>query len=140
MSFFKRVRKVDSVNEELPEEVCRDVASVCEELAEDPFVEVHVFQGGSVVYITRSQKKIKQFSLVIDDQMKFESIEPTPRVPFLFRAKSLKVLCCLSLLIWQLRMGVESIKDIPVPCPKVLILRETARKTQTFRSNSINRL
>jgi len=139
-TLFQTRDEVDSVNEELFEEVFRDIAPVSEELAEDPFVKVYVFQGSSVVHVARSEEKIKQFPLVIDDQMKFESIEPTPRVPFLFRVKSLKVLCCLSLLIWQLRIGVESIKDIPVPCPKVLILRETARKTQTFRSNSINRL
>ena len=109
---------MDSVNEKLFKEVCRDVASVCEELAEDPFVEVHVFQGGSVVYITRSQKKIKQFSLVIDDQMKFESIEPSKGI-FPFWVISLKDLCCFSLLIWQLRMSVESIKEIPVHFPKI---------------------
>ena len=50
---------MDSVNEELFEEVFRDIAPVTEELPEDPFVEVHVFQGSSVVDITRSKKKIK---------------------------------------------------------------------------------
>ena len=51
--------KVDSVNEKLFKEVFRDIAPVSEELPEDPFVEVHVFQGGSVVYIARSQKKTR---------------------------------------------------------------------------------
>ena len=80
---------MDSVNEELFEEVFRDIASVSEELPEDPFVEVHVFQGGSVVYITRSQKKVKQFSLVINDQVEFESIEP-PKRAFPFPGKFLE--------------------------------------------------
>ena len=50
---------MDSVNEELFEEVFRDIAPVSEELPEDPFVEVHMFQGGSVVYIALSQKKTR---------------------------------------------------------------------------------
>ena len=67
----------------------RDIPPVSEELPENPFVEVHVFQGGSVVHIARSQKKIKQFSLVIDDQLKFESIEPSKGV-FSFPGKILE--------------------------------------------------
>ena len=58
-TLFQTRDEVDSVNEELFEEVFRDIVSVSEELPEDPFVEVHVFQGGSVVYITRSQKKTR---------------------------------------------------------------------------------
>ena len=58
-TLFQTRDEVDSVNEELFEEVFRDIASVSEELPEDPFVEVHVFQGGSVVYITRRQKKTR---------------------------------------------------------------------------------
>ena len=74
---------MDSVNKELFEEIFRDIPPVSEELPEDPFVEVHVFQGGSVVYIARSQKKVKQFTLVINDQVEFESIEPPKRAfPF----------------------------------------------------------
>ena len=80
---------MDFVNEKLFKEVFRDIASVSEELPEDPFVEVHVFQGGSVVYITRSQKKVKQFSLVINDQVEFESIEP-PKRAFPFPGKFLE--------------------------------------------------
>lgn len=49
---------MDSVNEELLEEVFRDVASVSEEFTEDPFVEVHVLQGDSVVHIARSEKRV----------------------------------------------------------------------------------
>jgi len=56
-TLFQTRDEVDSVNEELFEEVFRDIDPVSEELPEDPFVEVHVFQGGSVVYIARSQKK-----------------------------------------------------------------------------------
>ena len=56
-TLFQTREEVDSVNEELFEEVFRDIAPVSEELPEDPFVEVHVFQGGSVVYIARSQKR-----------------------------------------------------------------------------------
>ena len=80
---------MDSVNEELFEEVFRDIAPVSEELSEDPFVEVHVFQGRSVVYIARSQKKVKQFSLVINDQVEFESIE-SPKRAFPFSGKFLE--------------------------------------------------
>ena len=58
-TLFQTREEVDSVNEELFEEVFRDIAPVSEELPEDPFVEVHVFQGSSVVNITRSKKKIK---------------------------------------------------------------------------------
>ena len=58
-TLFQTREEVDSVNEELFEEVFRDIAPVTEELPEDPFVEVHVFQGSSVVDITRSKKKIK---------------------------------------------------------------------------------
>ena len=58
-TLFQTREEVDSVNEELFEEVFRDIAPVTEELPEDPFVEVHVFQGSSVVNITRSKKKIK---------------------------------------------------------------------------------
>ena len=49
---------MDSVNEELLEEVLRNVASICEELAEDLFVEVHKFQGRSVIHVARSKKKV----------------------------------------------------------------------------------
>ena len=45
-TLFQTREEVDSVNEELFEEVFRDIAPVSEELPEDPFVEVHVFQGG----------------------------------------------------------------------------------------------
>ena len=153
---------MDSVNEELFEEVFRDIAPVSEELAEDPFVKVYVFQGSSVVHVARSEEKIKQFPLVIDDQMsstlpgvrrkpeqfslvlngqvEFEAIEPPKRAFPFPGTNSLKVLCCFSLLIWQLRMGVESIKDMPVHCPKAFIFRKTASGIQTFRSNSTNRL
>ena len=48
---------MNSVNEELLEEIFRDVATVCEKLAEDSFVEVYDFQGRSVVYVVRSEKK-----------------------------------------------------------------------------------
>ena len=58
-TLFQTREEVDSVNEELFEEVFRDIPPVSEELPEDPFVEVHVFQGSSVVNITRSKKKIK---------------------------------------------------------------------------------
>ena len=58
-TLFQTRDEVDSVNEELFEEVFRDIDPVSEELPEDPFVEVHVFQGGSVVYIARSQKKTR---------------------------------------------------------------------------------
>ena len=58
-TLFQTCDEVDSVNEELFEEVFRDIAPVSEELPEDPFVEVHVFQGDSVVYIARSQKKTR---------------------------------------------------------------------------------
>ena len=50
-TLLQTCNKVDSVNEELFKEVFRDIPPVSEELPEDPFVEVHVFQGGSVVYI-----------------------------------------------------------------------------------------
>ena len=42
-ALFQTCDEVDSVNEELFEEVFRDIAPVSEELPEDPFVEVHVF-------------------------------------------------------------------------------------------------
>ena len=58
-TLFQTRDEVDSVNEELFEEVFRDIAPVSEELPEDPFVEVYVFQGDSVVYIARSQKKTR---------------------------------------------------------------------------------
>ena len=58
-TLFQTREEVDSVNEELFEEVFRDIAPVYEELPEDPFMEVHVFQGDSVVYIARSQKKTR---------------------------------------------------------------------------------
>ena len=58
-TLFQTREEVDSVNEELFEEVFRDIAPVSEELPEDPFVEVYVFQGDSVVYIARSQKKTR---------------------------------------------------------------------------------
>ena len=58
-TLFQTCDEVDSVNEELFEEVFRDIAPVSEELPKDPFVEVHVFQGDSVVYIARSQKKTR---------------------------------------------------------------------------------
>ena len=45
-TLFQTRDEVDSVNEELFEEVFRDIAPVSEELPEDPLVEVHVFQGG----------------------------------------------------------------------------------------------
>ena len=56
-TLFQTRDEVDSVNKELFEEVFRDIAPVSEELPEDPFVEVHVFQEGSVVYIAQSQKR-----------------------------------------------------------------------------------
>ena len=56
-TLFQTHEEVDSVNEELLEEVFRDVATVCEKLAEDSFVEVYNFQGRSVVYVARSEKK-----------------------------------------------------------------------------------
>ena len=58
-TLLQTCNKVDSVNEKLFKEVFRDIAPVSEELPEDPFVEVHVFQGDSVVYIARSQKKTR---------------------------------------------------------------------------------
>ena len=58
-ALFQTCDEVDSVNEELFEEVFRDIAPVSEELPEDPFVEVHVFQRSSVVYIARGQKKTR---------------------------------------------------------------------------------
>ena len=58
-TLFQTRDEVDSVNEELFEEVFRDIVPVSEELPENPFVEVHVFQGGSVVYIAQSQKKTR---------------------------------------------------------------------------------
>ena len=89
LTLFQTRDEVDSVNEELFEEVFRDIAPVSEELAEDPFVKVYVFQGSSVVHVARSEEKIKQFPLVIDDQMKFEFIEPS-KDTFLFSDKFLE--------------------------------------------------
>ena len=58
-TLFQTREEVDSVNEELFKEIFRDIPPVSEELPEDPFVEVYVFQGDSVVYIARSQKKTR---------------------------------------------------------------------------------
>ena len=49
--------EVYAVNKELFEKIFRDIPPVTEELPENPFVEVYVFQEGSVVYIVRSQKR-----------------------------------------------------------------------------------
>ena len=42
-TLFQTRDEVDSVNEELFEEVFRDIAPVSEELTEDSFVEAHIF-------------------------------------------------------------------------------------------------
>ena len=77
---------MNSTDKKLFEEVFRDIAPVSKELPEDSFVEIHVFQGGSIVHVARSQKEIKQLTLVINDQVEFESIEP-PRCAFPFPGK-----------------------------------------------------
>ena len=58
-TLFQTREEVDSVNEELFKEVFRDIPPISEKLTEDPFVEVHVFQGCSVVYVARGEKKIE---------------------------------------------------------------------------------
>ena len=98
------------------------------------------FRGAPSSILLGVRRKPEQFPLIIDDQMKFESIEPAQGTFPFPSAIPLKVLCCLSLLIWHLWVGVESIKEIPVHFPNALILRKTASGTQAFRSNSTNRL
>ena len=131
---------MDSVNEELFEEVFRDIAAVSEELSEIRLWKSMCFKGALSSTLPGVRRKPEQFSLVLNGQVEFEAIEPPKRAFPFPGTNSLKVLCCFSLLIWQLRMGVESIKDMPVHCPKAFIFRKTASGIQTFRSNSTNRL
>ena len=80
---------MDSVNEELFEEVFRDIAAVSEELSEIRLWKSMCFKGALSSTLPGVRRKPEQFSLVINDQVEFESIEP-PKRAFPFPGKFLE--------------------------------------------------
>lgn len=72
------------VHEEALEEILADVSPVGKELSKEPLRELFVFQRFAVVAIPRCELPLYDFTLVVDDQMKLETIKPSHRAfPFL---------------------------------------------------------
>jgi hypothetical protein len=67
---------VHPVNEELLEQVFRDVALVPEEFPEDTFVKLHVLERFPVIHIARGKDEIQDLSPVVDYQVELEAVEP----------------------------------------------------------------
>ena len=94
---------MDPVNKKLLEKSLGNVSLITEQLAVDPREQVSSGKGLSVFNIAGSKHKIKDLSLVIDDDMKLKSEEPP---------NAALALCCKSL------SRVESMNDMPVQRPR----------------------
>ena len=80
---FQLCHQVYIIDEEHFEEVLADIASVGEEFPEESLGELPVLQRFPVIDVSRGELPLDDLPLVVDDQMQFESIEPTHRaLPF----------------------------------------------------------
>jgi hypothetical protein len=66
---------LQSLNKEFIEQSLRYVTFVCEELTKQPIC--HDRYRFSVIFIAWGQVETKDLSLIVDDQMELEAIEPT---------------------------------------------------------------
>ena len=71
--------QVYAVHEEALEEILADVSPVGEQLPEQLVREVTVFQWGAIIDIAWGQSPLHDLSLVIDDQVQLEAVEPAHR-------------------------------------------------------------
>ena len=72
------------IHEQAFEEILTDIPPVGKELSEEALRELLVFQRFPVIAVPGRELPLDDLALVIDDQMKFESVEPTHRAfPFL---------------------------------------------------------
>lgn len=67
------------VNKQHVKEILADVSPVGKELAEESLCKTAVLQRCPVIDIARRELPLYDFSLVIDDQMNFESVGPSHR-------------------------------------------------------------
>ena len=67
------------IHEKAFEEVLTDIAPVGKKLSEEAFRKLIVFQRLAVIAVPRRELPLYDLTLVIDDQMKFESVEPAHR-------------------------------------------------------------
>lgn len=64
------------INEEFLEEALADIPPVGKEFPEELLRESAVLQRCPVIYVHRSKLPLYDFSLVVDYEMQFESVEP----------------------------------------------------------------
>ena len=97
------------------------------------------FKGGLSSTLPGVRRKPEQFSLVINNQVEFESIEP-PKRAFPFPGKFLEGF----MLLFSFDMAASDESRIDKryagTLSQSLHFRKTASGIQTFRSNSTNRL
>ena len=74
---FQLCHQVYIIDEEHFEEVLADIASVGEEFPEESLGELPVLQRFPVIDVSRGELPLDDLPLVVDDQMQFESIEPS---------------------------------------------------------------
>ena len=65
------------IHEKLLKQALADVASVSEQLSKKFLCELLVLQRFPVVHIARCEQSLYDSSFVIDDQVEFETIEPS---------------------------------------------------------------
>lgn len=58
---------------------------VSKKFSENPFMQVPILERLPVIHIARSKIKIQEFSLVVDNQEEFKTIEPANRTWLLLR-------------------------------------------------------
>ena len=73
---FEFGNKLYSVHKKLLKQVLADIAFICNQLVEYLFDEAFVLKRFSVINISRSNREVQKFSLLIADQMQLEAEEP----------------------------------------------------------------
>ena len=120
-----------TVDKKLLKKVFSDITLISKKFSEDTLVQVHAFEWFSIIYVTGSKDEIQYFASIIDYQVQFKAIEPAQRT-LSFLSNAFKCLVLFLFFIWQLRMGVESIKEMPVHLPGHIILTKITNGTHTF--------
>ena len=70
---------MNAVDEEHLEKVLADVSPVCEDLAEELLREVPFLQWFPVIHVPWREHPLDDLSLLVDDRMQLESVEPSHR-------------------------------------------------------------
>ena len=68
-----------SVHKEFPEELLADVSFVTDKFAVKEFIECLILQWLPVIHISRRNHEVKQFALLVADEVELEAEEPAHR-------------------------------------------------------------